>query len=267
MSEFEDSYGSTTAYFYDAAYAAMPSLGSDVEFYTSLARDLDGPVLELGCGTGRALLAVAATGLPCTGVDLSRHMLDRLQQHAAQATPPLELRLVQAEMQSFDLTHLTNLPDLAAPRFSLIYSAFRAFQHLYTVEDQLACLACVRRHLAPGGVLAFDAFNPSYARLALSEEAEVEDLRFPLNGEEVVRHAHVTRDVAQQLLHVRMRYERWRGGTVVGNECAEFDMRWFHRFELEHLLARAGFEDVAIYGDFDGTPVSATSPAFVVVAA
>ncbi len=64
-----------------------------------------------------------------------------------------------------------------------------------------------------------------------------------------------------------MRYERRRGGAVVGNETSTFDMRWFHRYELEHLLARAGFDDVAIYGDFDGTPVNRDSPAFVVVAA
>jgi SAM-dependent methyltransferase len=264
VSEFEDSYGSTTAYFYDAAYAALTNLGPDVEFYTSLARDLAGPVLELGCGTGRALLAVAATGLPCTGVDLSRHMLDRLKQHAEQTTPPTELRLEQAKMQHFDLR---DRGEQGGERFALIYSAFRGFQHLYTVEDQLACLACVRRHLAPGGVFAFDTFNPRYARLAIAEEPEGEDLRFSLNGEEIVRHAQVTRDLVRQLLHVRMRYERWRGGVVVGNEHAEFDMRWFHRFELEHLLARAGFDDVAIYGDFDGTPVAHTSPAFVVVAA
>ena len=217
--------------------------------------------------TGRALLSVAATGLPCTGVDLSRHMLDRLSQRAEQAALPTEIRLVHAQMQDFDLLDQRDHGQRDDGRFALIYSAFRAFQHLYTVEDQLACLACVRRHLAPGGVLAFDTFNPNYARLAIAEEPEAEDLRFSLNGEEVVRHAHVTRDLVHQLLHVRMRYERWRGGEVVGNEHAEFDMRWFHRFELENLLARAGFEDVAIYGDFDGTPLSPTSPAFVIVAA
>lgn len=257
MEGFEDAYGRTTAYFYDAAYGARPDLAVDANFYLKLARELDGPVLELGCGTGRALLKIAASGLPCTGVDLSRHMLDRLRQKSETADIPTEIRLVQAPMQEF---------DLGRARFKLIFSAFRAFQHLYTVEDQLACLDCARRHLAPGGVVAFDVFNPNYSRMGVNEEPEAEDLRFPLNGEEVVRYAHVTRDTARQLLHVAMRYERRRSGAVVGNERSEFDMRWFHRYELEHLLARSGFDDVAICGDFEGGPVSADSPAFVVVA-
>ncbi len=257
-SQFDDAYGRTTARFYDAAYAALPSLGADVSFYTDLARDLDGPVLELGCGTGRALLQVARTGLPCIGVDLSRPMLEVLERHNENAAVPADIRLVQGPMQDF---------DFGATRFQLIFSAFRAFQHLYTVEDQLACLRCVKRHLAPGGVLAFDVFAPRYSLMAEPEEPEAEDLRFSLDGEEVVRHARVSRDTAQQLLHVSMRYERWRDGVVVGNDTAEFDMRWFHHYELEHLLARAGFDDIAIYGDFDGTPVCPDCPAFVVVAA
>ena len=116
-------------------------------------------------------------------------------------------------------------------------------------------------------MLAFDVFAPRYERMGVLEEPEAEDLRFTLDGEEVVRHASVRRDTTRQLLHVKMRYERWQGGVVVGNETSEFDMRWFHHYELEHLLVRAGFDDVAIYGDFDGTPVVPDCPAFVVVAA
>ncbi|MGH7292425.1 MAG: hypothetical protein ACREJT_14500, partial [Myxococcota bacterium] len=69
-----------------------------------------------------------------------------------------------------------------------------------------------------------------------------------------------------QLMTVRFRYERWRDGRLVGNEHATFQMRWFWRFELEHLLARAGFASVEIFGDFERRPVGAETPAFVVVA-
>ena len=63
-----------------------------------------------------------------------------------------------------------------------------------------------------------------------------------------------------------MRYERRRGGKPAGSEEARFHMRWFTRYELEHLLARAGFGEVAIFGDFDRSPVGRESPALVVVA-
>ncbi len=247
-------YGRATARFYDAAYARLPQLdGRDVAFYRALAHDGGGPVLELGCGTGRVLLEIASQGFPCTGLDASQEMLARLRAKTRLAN----LRLVHAPMQSF---------DLPGERFGLIFSAFRAFQHLYTVEDQLACLACVRRHLAPGGRLAFDVFAPRLDRMAQTEEPETVDLRFEVDGEDVVRHATVSRDPAVQLMTVRFRYERWRDGRVVGNEHASFRMRWFWRYELEHLLARAGFAEVGIFGDFDRSPVVASSPAFVVVA-
>ena len=57
-----------------------------------------------------------------------------------------------------------------------------------------------------------------------------------------------------------------RAGEPVGSEEARFRMRWFTRYELEHLLARAGFGEVSIYGDFDRTPVGRGRPSRVVVA-
>jgi SAM-dependent methyltransferase len=248
-----DSYGPITARYYDAAYATLPGLGPDVDFYRALARESGGPVLELGCGTGRALLPIASDGIACTGVDASQVMLDAL----AAKQPPRNLQLHCASMQSF---------DLAGERFALVFSAFRAFQHLYTVEDQLACLACVRRHLAPGGRLAFDVFNPRLSRIALVEEPEFEELRFALAGDEVVRFTSLTRDVGRQVQRVRMRYERRSGGRVVGDDVAEFEMRWFHRFEVEHLLARAGFTLEALYGNFDRSRFTGASPSIIAVA-
>jgi SAM-dependent methyltransferase len=253
LSDLDDAYGRTTARFYDAAYQDNPQTGRDADFYRALAREGAGPVLELGCGTGRVLLRIAADGFPCTGLDASRHMLDALR---AKSTFP-NLRLVHAPMQRF---------DLGSDRFGLVYAAFRVFQHLYTVEDQLACLDCVRRHLAPGGRFAFDVFRPRLERMAQLEEPEHLELRFEHGGESIARFTTVTRDPAAQLLSLRFRYERSRGGEVVGNEEARFRMRWFWRFELEHLLARAGFREVQIHGDFERGPVGPDSPAFVVVA-
>ena len=253
MTDAVDSYGPVTARYYDAAYAVLPALGPDVAFYRALAREAGGPVLELGCGTGRALLPIAADGIPCLGLDASQTMLDAL----LAKQPPPGLRVTRAAMQRF---------DLGAERFALIFSAFRAFQHLYTTEDQLACLACVRRHLAPSGRFAFDVFNPRLARIATLEEPEFEELRFAHAGDEVVRHTSVTRDLGRQLQRVRFRYERRRGGAVLGNDRVEFDMRWFYRFEVEHLLARAGFAQIAVYGDFDRSPFRGASPAIVALA-
>jgi SAM-dependent methyltransferase len=210
-------------------------------------------VLEIGCGTGRALLPIARAGFACVGLDASPAMLDVLRAKG----PPANLRLVQARMQEF---------DLAPERFRLIFSAFRPLQHLYTVEDQLACLACVRRSLAPGGRLAFDVFVPDLLRIARSEEPEFEEDRFRQGDDEIVRFTSLRRDLPTQMTDVTMRLERRREGKVVGEEVERFRMRWYHRYELEHLLARAGLEIVALYGDFDRSPFDARSREMVFVA-
>lgn len=249
---YEDDYDRVTARYYDAAYAALPGVGADVDFYRALAREAGGPVLELGCGTGRVLVPILEDGVDVTGLDASPAMLDRLRRRV-----PADTRLVCADMRDF---------DLGAARFALVYSAFRPFQHLVEVEEQLRCLACVRAHLAPGGRFAFDVFKPRLEMLLAEEQAEAEDVRFEQDGEQVVRYATVRRDDVAQTLRVSFRYERSAGGRVLGDDHAAFTMRWFHRFELLHLMARAGFEEVRIFGDFDRSAVGAESPAYVVLA-
>jgi SAM-dependent methyltransferase len=228
-------------------------LGADVAFYKALAVAGGGPVLELGCGTGRVLLPIAATGLPCTGIDASPAMLDELRRKPGGA----DVTLACARMEAF---------DLPGRRFTLIYSAFRAFQHLDTVEQQLACLARVRAHLAPGGVFAFDVFNPRLDLLAAETRPEENDLTFHQGDREVRRLVAVRNDRVHQLSHVTMRYIESGGGAATEETAVAFTMRWFWRFELEHLLHRAGFREMTIFGDFDRSEVGPASPAYVVVA-
>ncbi len=252
-SSLRDDY-ETIAGFYDSGYAELAARRADGEFYSQLAREAQGPVLELGCGTGRVLLEIARLGFPCTGVDASARMLAELRKK----DPPRTLRLVHGSMQSF---------DLGEDRFRLIYAAFRSMQHLIEVEAQLACLACVRRHLAPGGVFAFDVFNPRFEVLAIDDPPEKVDLRFQHEGREVVRHTQLRHDRAAQCIHLSMRYAASEDatGSILGT--AEFSMRYFFRFELEHLLARAGFRSLRFYGDFARGSVEGGSDLIVVAQA
>ena len=253
MVDPEDQYGVVTARYYDATYEALGVVGPDVDFYRRLANEAHGSVLELGCGTGRILLPIAADGHSCVGVDSSSSMLDALRAKTDGNGP----ELIVARLQDF---------DLGGRRFGLIFSAFRVFQHLETVEDQLACLERVKGHLAPGGSFAFDVFNPRLEGMSDPEVPERENIRFRDAGDEMIRYEAVTRDPVNQLIEVTFRYERCRNEEVVSSETTCFKMRWFTRFELEHLVARAGFDRVQMYGDFDLSPVVAGCPALIVVA-
>jgi len=242
-----------SARYYDSAYAAIATLGPDVKFYEGLAVRSGGPVLELGCGTGRALIPIAARGIACAGVDASQAMLDEFRRKPGAAAVSLSCE----RMESF---------DLKGRRFQMVFAAFRGFQHLDAVEQQLACLSRVRSHLGPGGVFAFDVFNPSLERMAVDVEPESVDVTFIYEGFSVQRFATVTRDRARQVIEVTMRYVENHPSGPPQETVVKFSMRWFWRYELEHLMHRAGFTDVTIHGDFDQSPVGRHSPAFVVVA-
>lgn len=251
--EADEIYDSTAASHYDSVYALLRDRSGDIEFYRRLARESGGPVLELGCGTGRVLMPVGLEGIACTGLDPSEAMLEELRRKR----PPPNLRLVSGRMQDFNLS-----PD----RFALIFSAFRAFQHLLTVEDQLACLSSVRRHLSPGGLFAFDVFAPKLERTAILEEPEAEDARWREGETEVVRFTAVRRDPARQVMDVLFRYEIRRPGLPPRSESVRTRMRYFFRYEIEHLLARAGFSDIEIFGGFDRRPYDYSSGETVVLA-
>ena len=247
------SYGRFEARYYDPTYERLRDPSGDTGFYLSLAQETGGPVLELGCGTGRVLLPIARAGIDAVGLDQASEMLATL----AAKEPPATLRLVEGAMTDF---------DLGPQRFRLVFSAFRPFQHLTTVDEQLACLACVRRHLAPGGLFAFDVFFPDLRRLADPEGHEWEEARFADGDAEVTRYARTVPDTATQVLQVRFRYVRRRGDEVLSEHAVDFTMRWFYRWELEHLLARAGFETVACYGSFDRQPFGRAAREIILLA-
>src|SRR6266508_3521831 len=140
-----------------SSYDAIPDFGllydsvrlyaarQDVAFYVEEAARTGGPVLELGCGTGRILLPLARAGHTVHGLDSSRHMLARCREKVAAEPAPVRGRITlhEGDVRAFDLGQGAVFPLVIAP--------FRVFQHMITIDDQLACLAAVARHLAPGG--------------------------------------------------------------------------------------------------------------------
>jgi len=119
-------------------------------------------------------------------------------------------------------------------------------------------------HLA--GEVAPDGGEAHDLVVAVADEPEYEENRFPDGDDEIVRFATIRRDLATQMMDVTMRMERRRDGVPVGEEFERFRMRWYHRFELEHLLARAGFEIAALYGGFDRRPYDRASEDALIVA-
>ena len=219
----------------------------DVAFFVDAAKESGGPVLEVGCGTGRILIPTAQAGIEIVGLDLSSHMLkvcrERLQGEAKEVRAGT--RLVQADMRDFDLSQT----------FKLVTLPFRPFQHLTTVEDQLACLKCLHRHLAKGGKLILDIFNPmveSLTRDNLGEEVGEEPEFTTPDGRRVIRCSKtVSRDLFNQVIHVELIYYVTHPDGRQERLVHAFPMRYLFRYEAEHLLVRSGFEVEQVYADYD----------------
>ena len=143
-------YRAEVAEFYD--HIVQYREREDVDFFVDQARESGGPVLELGCGTGRVLIPTAKAGIEIVGLDLSVSMFEQCRKRLARETHDVRdrVKLVQGDMRDFNI----------GTSFKLITIPFRPYQHLATVDDQMLCLRSVHRHLESGGKLVFDLFNP-----------------------------------------------------------------------------------------------------------
>lgn len=245
-------------------YDLMPTYERrpDVAFYVDICRSAGGKVLELGCGTGRVLLPIAAAGIDIVGVDICPHMLARCRQKVSSRPAEVQrrVRLVQAGMSDFELDDT----------FRTAIIPFRPFQHLLPVTAQRACLDRIHDVLEPGGTLVFDCFQVNMARMAdPSRRQEAEDFEaLPLpDGRTLRRCSRIAAlHPAEQYNDVELVYYLTDGAGRTQRLVQRFAFRYFFRYELEHLLARAGFEVQAVYGDFDRAPLDDDSPEMIFIA-
>jgi SAM-dependent methyltransferase len=242
---------------YEQDYAACGRT-YDVQFYVDVAVECGGPVLEMGCGTGRVLIPTARAGLSVHGVDASREMLEVLK---------AKLQNEPAEVQAKVTLTQGDIRDVRVPgTYQLVTAPFRVLQHLLERHDQRAWLRNVARHLAPGGRLCFDVFQPDYSRVATSSEVVELDRKDAASGERVRR---VSRTVPHPDLQQVEIHWRWiaQSQEQEREENVSWRMRWFTRAELENLLELEGFEVVNFWGSFQRQPFGPESHEQVVMAA
>jgi SAM-dependent methyltransferase len=201
------------------------SVVEDVAFYLEEARRSGGPVLELGVGTGRIAVPIAADGIRVIGVDSSRAMLDVCARRAALAGVELDLRV----------------GDLRKPpvqeRVAVVICPFRSLLHMHTDEDRLSVLGAAQDLLVPRGRFVFDVFAPDAADIAQTHDRWLE--REPGIFE------HALWDESARTLTLTVRDDE-RETTMA--------LAWLSPDEWRHLLEQAGFEIEACYGWFDRSP-------------
>lgn len=204
------------------------SVVEDVAFYLEEARRSGGPVVELGVGTGRIAIPLAADGIRVIGVDSSRGMLEVCARRAALAGVEVDLRV----------------GDLRRPpvheRVPLVICPFRSLLHMHTDDDRLEALRAVHELLLPGGRFVFDVFAPAADDIAQTHERWLERERGIFE--------RAVWDEAARTLRLTVR-DAERETTM--------DLAWLSTDEWRSLLERAGLEVEACYGWFDRTPYAA----------
>jgi SAM-dependent methyltransferase len=249
-----DYYSNVLADFYDRHSEYRDR--SDVTFYVDEAVNSGGPVLEVGCGTGRVLIPTARAGVSIAGLDFSETMLRHCREKLAAEPAKVRerARVVRGDMRDFSL----------GETFRLVTVPFRPFQHLLSVDEQLACLGCIHEHLQPGGRVILDVFNPSIERIAATTPSDEFDEGEPFtlaDGCTVQRRAKVINcDRFAQVLHIELYYDMTHADGRRERRVEPLTMRYFFRYEVEHLLARAGFEVVSLYADYERNPFGTRDP-------
>ena len=231
--------------FYDGDYDGL-GYDVDLDFYVGLAGASGGPVLEMGCGTGRVALAIARSGVEVVGLEISPAMLERLRAKLAGVAPEVarRIQLVHGDIREHQLGRL----------FPLVVAPFRVVQHLVTEADVDRFLGNAARHLSPGGELAFDVFQPDERMITAGPELHVDiEREDPETGEEIRRVSRAVHRPDEQTFDVHFEWLIGPPGEPVRTiDGGETTVRWFTRGDLERLLTGAGFEVVEIADDFGG---------------
>jgi SAM-dependent methyltransferase len=229
-----------------AVYDPLNPHEREYAFFAGLAGERPLTILDVGCGTGALACLLSSVGHEVTGADPAGTMLD-----IARRRPGGEsVEWVQADAARLSLD----------ARFDLVLMTGHVFQVLLGDDDIAAALGNLRRHLAPGGRIAFETRN---AEVREWEEwtPELTRERVDVPGIGTVAVHYDIRAVEGPLVTFETHFD-FGGGDVV---VASHTLRFMIESELAGFLADASLKAVSWYGDYDGSPLGARSPELIVI--
>jgi SAM-dependent methyltransferase len=224
-------YGDRIADVYDQVYH-----GYEEDAIALLARLAHGGrALELGIGTGRIALPLAAAGVEVHGIDASEAMVAKLRDKSGGTSLPVSIG---------------NFADVpVSGEFSLIFAVLNTFTGLPSQEEQVRCFRNVAQHLTADGVFVVEAFVPDLARFNRDQYTVASVVGTDRVGLDVARHDPVRQLTVHQHLEI----------TDRGIRLYPAQLRYFWPAELDLMAQLAGMRLRSRWGGWQGEPFTASS--------
>jgi SAM-dependent methyltransferase len=233
----------------------------DLPFWRTVAQQVGGPVLELGCGTGRLSIPLARAGVPIVGIDRSEPMLARARRRASRAGLAARLPLIRGDIRF--------LPFAAGRRrvapFAMVLAPYGMLQSLLRERDLMATLAAAHRVLEPGGMLGIElvADLPSWAEY--KKRVSLSGWRGRTGGSRVSLVESVRQDRARRLTIFDQEFTERRGRSKTVRTFS-LAFRTLSVPQMVKRLEASGFEISALLGDYKGRAWDPRADAWVILA-
>ena len=227
----------------------------DIAFWKRMAAAVDGPVLELGCGTGRVALPVARDGATVVGIDRSGPMLDRARQRAKRARLQPQVKLVRGDIRYLPF------PDRSFP---LVMAPYGILQSLLVERDLAKTLAAVSRVLRKNGTLGLELVADLPAWDEYSKRVSLRGKRGP-NGKPITLVESVKQDRVRQVTRFEQEFVEGRGKSAVRKKFG-LAFRTLTVPQMVRRLEKAGLEVSALLGDYQGGPWDLRAEVWIILA-
>jgi SAM-dependent methyltransferase len=231
-------------------YDNNPDTPNDIPFYLERIPSPQSSILELGCGTGRVTLPLAARCGTIHGIDLSPAMISICREKIARMDmSPDKIKVEIGDITDFDLGR----------RFDLIIAPFRVLQNLETDVQVDGLFECIHRHLAPGGSCILNVFRPNrdpktLRQIWVSSDEQLE-WEVPVEGGRLACYDRRPRmDPEKLVLYPELIYRLYQGETLIEESILKIAMRCYYPNQFINTIRNHGFKTLGYWGGYQGEP-------------
>jgi SAM-dependent methyltransferase len=241
----------------------------DVPFWRNLALHAGGPILELGCGTGRIAIPLGRAGVPVVGIDRSEPMLARARARVRRGKLGDRVRLIRGDIRFLPFASVSaaraNGRNGSRRGFGMVMAPYGMLQSLLRERDLAATLDAVHGVLQPGGTFGVELVADLPAWEEYRKRVSLKGWRGQRGGAHVTLVETVRQDRAKRLTIFDQEFTERRGKDRRSRQFS-LTFRTLSVPQMVRRLEKAGFEVTALLGDYRGGPWDPRAEVWMILA-